>query len=79
MGQIDRELLEILVCPVTHSPLVEVGDWLYATDPAQPRKYPIRDGIPVMLADEAEPVPREEFDRVMSGAGKTAGTTPKEQ
>ena len=75
VGQIDPELLEILVCPVTHSPLVEVGDWLYATDPAEPRKYPIRDGIPVMLADEAEPVEREEFEKIMSDAGKTPDAT----
>jgi len=33
VGQIDPELLEILVCPVTHCPLIEVGGWLYATDP----------------------------------------------
>ena len=78
MGQIDPELLEILVCPVTHCPLVEAGDWLYVTDPAEPRKYPIRDGIPVMLADEAEPVEREEFERIMSEAGKTPDDATKE-
>lgn len=78
MGQIDPELLEILVCPVTHCPLVEAGDWLYATDPAEPRKYPIRDGIPVMLADEAEPVKREEFERIMSDAGNTPDDATKE-
>lgn len=70
MGGIDPELLAILVCPVTHAPLVESDGWLYSTDETDPKRYPIRDGIPVMLVDEAEPVEREAFERVMSAAGK---------
>ncbi len=50
---IDRKLLEILVCPVTKGTL--------EYDPARNElisrqaklAYPIRDGIPIMLADEA--------------------------
>lgn len=51
---LDPALLEILVCPESHAPLREVGDWLVSTDPATRRRYPVRDGIPVMLLDESE-------------------------
>jgi len=62
---IDPELMEILVCPVSHARLLHVGDWLYSTDRATRRRYPIREGIPIMLIDESEVVEQEEFDRIM--------------
>ena len=50
---VDPKLLEILVCPVTKGPL----DYDDAAQELISKKaglaYPIRDGIPVMLADEA--------------------------
>ena len=60
---LDRQLLEILVCPKTHAPLVQVGEWLYSTDPADRRKYPVRDGIPIMLIEESVQVSEEEYQR----------------
>ncbi len=71
---LDRELLSILVCPESHAPLVQVGDWLYSTDPATRRRYPIREGIPIMLIDESEVVEQEEFARVMKQAEEKATT-----
>jgi len=50
---IDRELLQILACPACKAPVVEDGDRIVCT--ACGRRYPIRDGIPVMLIEEAEP------------------------
>ena len=70
MSRIDKSLLDILACPETKAPLVQVGDWLYSTDPKTRRRYPIRDGIPIMLIEEAQTVPQEEFERVMARAGK---------
>lgn len=61
--RLDPRLLEILVCPKTHARLVQVGDWLYSTDPNDRRKYPIRDGIPIMLIEESVPVTQEEYER----------------
>lgn len=60
---IDPELLKILVCPDSHAPLVQVGDWLYSTDPTTRRRYPVRDGIPIMLIDESEVVDEAEFQK----------------
>ncbi len=50
---IDKELLEILACPADKAPVVQESDRIVCT--ACGRRYPIRDGIPVMLIDEAEP------------------------
>ena len=71
---IDQALLDRLVCPVSHAKLVCVGDWLYSTDRGTRRKYPIRDGIPIMLTDESQVVDVEEFDRVMAARPSTSGT-----
>lgn len=70
MNKIDDKLLRIMECPVAHVPLVQVGDWLYSTDSKTRRKYPIRDGIPIMLVDESEKADPEEFERAMAEAGK---------
>jgi uncharacterized protein len=60
---LSARLMNILVCPKTHARLVQVNDWLYSTDPNDRRKYPIRDGIPIMLIEESVEVPEEEYER----------------
>ena len=51
--QIDPKLLEILVCPLTHVPLrYDAGTQELISDQAK-LAFPIRDGIPIMLVDEA--------------------------
>ena len=49
---IDKELLELLACPVCKTRVTEEGDRLVCTECG--RRYPVRDGIPIMLVDEAE-------------------------
>jgi uncharacterized protein YbaR (Trm112 family) len=61
----DPELMSILVCPQSHARLIQVGDWLYSTDRETRRRYPVREGLPIMLIDESEVVSPEEFDKVM--------------
>lgn len=48
---IDPDLLAILVCPLTRSKLRQEGSELVAD--AGGLRYPIRDGVPVLLVDEA--------------------------
>ena len=48
---IDPQLLQILRCPLTLSPLRQEGDFLIAE--VGGLMYPVRDGIPVMLIEEA--------------------------
>jgi uncharacterized protein YbaR (Trm112 family) len=50
-NEVDPELLEILRCPITRSRLKPDGDFLIAE--VGGLAYPVRDGIPVMLAEEA--------------------------
>lgn len=50
-GDVDPELLEILACPLDKQPVKRSGNYLVCS--ACQRHYPIRDGIPVMLVDEA--------------------------
>ncbi len=66
MTEISNDLLKIMECPVAHAPLVQVGDWLYSTDAETRRKYPIREGIPIMLVEESQVVEPDEFERVMT-------------
>ncbi len=51
---VDRELLKILACPACKGPLREEPGAL-ACDACRLR-YPVREGIPVMLVEEAEPL-----------------------
>jgi hypothetical protein len=49
---IDKELLEILACPACKTPIRLEGERIVCDRCG--RRYPVRDGIPVMLIDEAE-------------------------
>ena len=51
---IDTQLLDLLVCPLTRSKLRQEGDELVAEKPdGAGLRYPVRDGIPILLIDEA--------------------------
>ncbi len=51
---IDKELLSILACPKCKSPVRLEGERLLCTGSGCGLSFPIRDGIPVMLIEEAE-------------------------
>jgi uncharacterized protein YbaR (Trm112 family) len=51
--EIDPRLLEILVCPVTHGPLEYDRDKGELISRGARLAYPIRDGVPIMLPEEA--------------------------
>ena len=53
---VDPKLLEILVCPVTKEPLVYDEAAQELISEKAKLAYPIRDGIPIMLPDEARPI-----------------------
>jgi uncharacterized protein YbaR (Trm112 family) len=56
----DKKLLEILVCPLCKGPLVYVKAAQELICRGDRLAYPIRDGIPVMLEDEARELPADE-------------------
>jgi uncharacterized protein len=52
-GSVDPKLLEILVCPLTKTSLEYDSERQELISRAAGLAYPIRDGIPIMLPDEA--------------------------
>ena len=53
---LDARLLEILVCPITRTPLRYDQAAQELVSDAAGLAYPVRDGIPVMLVEEARPL-----------------------
>lgn len=62
----DKRLLEILVCPVTKGPLIYDKQREELVSKAARLAYPIRDGIPVMLEEEARRLSDEEIEALRS-------------
>jgi uncharacterized protein len=54
--KVDPKLLEILVCPLTKGPLRYDADADELISDKAKLAFPIRDGIPIMLVDEARPL-----------------------
>ena len=65
---LDKMLLAILACPEDKGPLLYFEDEDSLYNPRLQRRYPIRNGIPVMLLDEAEQVEPTEHERLMAKA-----------
>ncbi len=57
----DTRLLELLVCPVTKGPLEFDREKQELISRSARLAYPVRDGIPVMLENEARPLTDEEL------------------
>lgn len=53
----DRRMLEVLVCPLTRGPLVWDAEAQELVSRGAHCAYPVREGIPIMLADEARRLP----------------------
>ena len=60
---IDKKLLQILVCPETKSKLILVDNELVSTE--SKLAYPIRDGIPILLKEEARPISSNEIEKLV--------------
>jgi len=54
MTEINKDLAKILACPKCKAPVSQDGETLKCTGKDCGLIYPIRDGIPVMLIEEAE-------------------------
>jgi uncharacterized protein YbaR (Trm112 family) len=59
----DTKLLELLVCPVTKGPLEYHPERQELVSRSARLAYPIRDGIPVLLENEARPLRDDELER----------------
>lgn len=63
---LDQTLLQILACPQDKGPLYYFAADEFLYNPRLRRKYEVRDGIPVMLIDEARSVDDAEHVRLMA-------------
>lgn len=74
---LDPELVTVLACPVDHGPLHVLDDEDALYNPRLHRRYPVREGIAVMLVDESEIVSDSEHERIMAkvaaGGVRTTG------
>ena len=59
---LDQELLKILVCPVTKGALIYDTEKEELISVSAKLAYPIREGIPVMLEEEARTLSLEEYE-----------------
>ena len=57
----DTKLLALLVCPVTKGPLVVDAQRQELLSRSARLAYPVRDGIPILLENEARPLSEEEL------------------
>ena len=73
---VDAELLEILVCPNDRGDVVYHEDEQVIVCQSCGYRYPVRDGIPVMLIDEAEK-PETEKPEAKKPGGHAAKPKPK--
>ena len=55
-ASVDPRLLEVLVCPVTRGRLTYDRDRQELVSPGAKLAFPIRDGVPIMLPEEARPL-----------------------
>ena len=62
----DKKLLDLLVCPVTKGALIYDKEKGELISKAARLAYPIRDGIPVMLEDEAREISPVEIEQLRS-------------
>lgn len=58
----DPKLLELLVCPVTKGPLTYDRDKQELVSRSARLAYPVRDGIPILLENEARTLSDEELE-----------------
>ena len=65
---LDPLLIEVLACPEDKGPLLYFADEDRLYNPRLHRSYEVRDGIPVMLIDEATAVDAAEHERLMARA-----------
>lgn len=66
--RLDPRLLEILACPEDKGPLLYFADEQVLYNPRLHRTYAVRDGIPVMLIEEASAVDDAEHERLTAKA-----------
>jgi uncharacterized protein YbaR (Trm112 family) len=69
---------DLICCPKTRAPLVYSGRALVSCDPHSRLQYPIVDGFPILLVDEATALSSDDWAAIMSQAGHDSVTGEKQ-
>ena len=75
--EISKELLKILVCPITKQKLIYDKENLELVSPNIALGFPIVNGIPIMLADESRPVRQERIKKLLAQEAKRKAIEPE--
>jgi uncharacterized protein YbaR (Trm112 family) len=67
---LDPLLLDVLACPIDKEPLLWFPDEAILYNPRLRKSYPVVDGVPVLLVDEASDVAESEHERLTAKAEK---------
>jgi uncharacterized protein YbaR (Trm112 family) len=67
---LDALLLDVLACPVDKGSLLWFEDESVLYNPRLKKSYAVRDGVPVLLVDEAVEVGEDEHERLMAKAAR---------
>lgn len=65
---LDPLLVEVLACPVDKGPLLWFADEDVLYNPRLHKRYDVREGVPVLLVDEATDVDEAEHERLVAKA-----------
>ena len=68
----DAKLLELLVCPVTKGPLIYLRESQELASRSARLAYPVRDGIPILLENEAREIGEEDAERLARSVSPAA-------
>ncbi len=82
MSALDPLLVELLVCPEDKGPLWYLESESVLYNPRLRRTYPVRDGIPVLLVDEAAACGEKEaarLDALVAEGGVRTGPTGEDR
>ncbi len=63
--ELNKNLLDLLVCPETKAKLILHDNFLISTEKESRRKYRIEDDIPILLIDESEILEEAEWQSIM--------------
>jgi uncharacterized protein YbaR (Trm112 family) len=75
VSEFDFEAVKDLIrCPETRAELVYHNGMLVSTDPDSRLRYTVKDGIPNLLVDDAEPLPQGQWEDAMRANGRDPRT-----
>ena len=68
MNKLNESLISILRCPKSLAPLKQIEDQLVSSDPKSRLSFPIKNGIPILLLEEAKKIEKDVWEKIFPQA-----------